>query len=60
MVKLYRIRGRTLKFYFLVTAFGVASGVYILRPILDELEKRHQQAEQASALKSLEAASKIK
>lgn len=55
-VKLHRFRGRTLKFYAGVIFFSVASTFYILRPVLDVLEQRTQQAEQQSALSSIEAA----
>lgn len=60
MVKIKRIRGRTIKFYLFLTAFSVASTFYILRPVLDVLEERSLSAEKQTAIDSLRAVAKGK
>lgn len=55
-MKFRKFRGYGLKYYLLVSGFGVASSFYIFRPILDVIEKRNAAAEIESALTTIEKA----
>lgn len=56
MVKFFRIRGRTLKYYFVVVGFGVVSAFYIYKPIVDVLEQRRKKLELDTAVATISQA----
>lgn len=56
LFKIHKLRGRTISYYVVTALFGVASTFYVLRPVLDELEKRNLRAEQQAAVDTLKAA----
>lgn len=45
-----------MRYYFAAAAFGVASTFYVLRPVLDEFEKRRKQTEIQAAVEAIEKA----
>ena len=53
MVKIKRYRGLSLKYYLVVTAFGVASTFYYFGPILDKLEEKRLAREQQTAMEAI-------
>lgn len=53
--RLVKGRGRTWKYYFFVSAFGVASAFYILKPVIDEIEGKIRKAEQQQAVEAIVA-----
>lgn len=57
-MKIRRLRGRTLRSYLLIVAFGVGSSFYIYNPVIKQLEQKTIGNEQQSALVALEAAKK--
>lgn len=57
--RIERIRGKTLNFYLVVAAFGVASSYYINKPIYDVVNDRRSKKQVEEAVSKIERAKGI-
>lgn len=54
-----RIRGRSLKFYFAIVAFGVATGYYINRPLVETFEEIRSKKQVERAVETINTVAQI-